>query len=852
MRFNHLLAGSLLTLALAGCAAIGKNGTLAPQHATITVRLDQPGAKVNPAMWGAFFEDINFGGDGGLYAEMVKNRGFEFPDSLMGWIKITPSNSRGDISILTDSPYRPSQTHYLRIASQAEAPMGISNEGFRGMGVRAGDAYDFSAQLRNVDGNAKLVVQLVGADGTTLTSAPLTASANWSEAKATLRPNATDPHARLALFVNGPGTVDCDFVSLFPRNTWKNRAGGLRADMVQTLADMHPGFLRFPGGCIVEGIHLSNRYQWKNTIGPVEDRKLILDRWNVEFPWRPTPDYYQSFGIGFFEFFQLCEDIHAEPLPLVNAGMACQFNSGELCPVDQLGPYIQDALDLIEFANGPADSPWGKKRADMGHPAPFNPPLTMLGVGNEQWGPQYIARLAPFTKAIKARYPDIQIISAAGPSPDDDRFAYLWPELQKFNVDGHKADIADQHCYANPIWFLANTTRFDSYDRNGPKVFFGEYAAQSVAICSTKNRNNLECALAEAAFMTGLERNAGVVTMASYAPLYSNIDAWQWTPDLMWTNSLQTLPTPNYYVQQMYCVNRGDVVLPATNDAPIGEMLPAGRVGMGTSRCAAEFKDVHVARADGTVLLHSSFSGGAGGWSGGDTWKVSADAYQQIDATASSAAFAGAKTWSDYTLTLKARRTSDSGALVITVCDDNTPAAAARAQWILGAPVGNLTVADPAKPEYILQTHFAEQDTLVAHTPGTLVTNQWYDLKITVQGDKIECFLDGKLIHSAAILHRQVPSLFTSATRDARTGQTILKVVNPGDRPTDATIQLAGAARVQSTGKAIVLAGDLMAENSFDKPATVVPVAVPLTDVASEFRHTFQPHSFTILRLGTP
>jgi len=357
------------------------------------------------------------------------------------------------------------------------------------------------------------------------------------------------------VLVDGKGTLDVDFVSLFPQHTWKNRPGGLRADMVQALADLHPGFLRFPGGCIVEGSVLERRYQWKNTICPVEERQLLINRWNYEFLHRPTPDYYQSFGLGFFEFFQLCEDIGAQPLPILNCGMACQFNSGELCPIDQLQPYIQDALDLIEFANGPTNSVWGAKRAAMGHPEPFN--MKMMGVGNEQWGQQYIDRYMKFAAAIKAKYPDIQLVSAAGPAPADQRFQFAWSKLRELH-----ADIIDEHCYAKPDWFYNNTHRYDSYDRNGPKVFMGEYAAQSVGIVSTKNRNNLECALSEAAYLTGLERNADVVRMASYAPLFANTEAWQWTPDLIWADSLNIALTPNYYVQQLFSRNRGDVILP--------------------------------------------------------------------------------------------------------------------------------------------------------------------------------------------------------------------------------------------------------------------------------------------------
>ena len=523
---------------------------------TITIQAGQPGPKINPAMWGIFFEDINFGADGGLYAELVKNRSFEFPDPLMGWVKISPSLAHGELSVRDDESFDTNNPHYVRILSEGTAPFGLSNEGFRGMGVRKGEAYDFSAQIRGIDGSPTLRVQLYGGDGTLLDKVELKDfSPGWKKYTATLHPKDTDAKARLAIVLDGKGIVDLDMVSLFPEHTWKNRPGGLRADMVQALADLHPGFLRFPGGCIVEGSVLERRYQWKNTIGPIEDRHLLIDRWNYEFQHRPTPDYFQSFGLGFLEYFQLCEDIGAEPLPILNCGMACQFNSGELCPIDELGPYIQDMLDLIEFANGATNTTWGAKRAALGHPEPFH--LKMLGVGNEQWGQQYIDRYAKFAQAIKEKYPEIQLVSAAGPDPADQRFQFAWSNLRALH-----ADIIDEHSYARPDWFFANTHRYDHYDRNGPKVFMGEYAAQSDFTVSTKNRNNLECALAEAAYMTGLERNADVVRMASYAPLFANTEAWQWTPDLIWVNSLDVLRTPNYYVQQLFSRNRGDVVLP--------------------------------------------------------------------------------------------------------------------------------------------------------------------------------------------------------------------------------------------------------------------------------------------------
>jgi alpha-L-arabinofuranosidase len=521
---------------------------------TITVQTDQPGAAINPGMWGIFFEDINLGADGGLYAELVKNRSFEFPDALMGWRVLGPTNG---IEVRDDQPFSRVQPHYVRVQSGT----GLANEGFRGIGVKAGEQYDFSAQVRRMAGSPQLEIELVDEAGQVLAGERIKKfSGDWQLKKVTLRPNATVAKARLNVTVAGGGAADLDMVSLFPQKTWKHRPGGLRADMVQLLADLKPGFMRFPGGCIVEGHTLTNRYQWKTTIGPVAERKLIMNRWNDEFKHRPTPDYYQSFGLGFFEYFQLCEDIGAAPLPILNCGMACQFNSGELCPLDQLDPYIQDALDLIEFANGPVTSEWGARRAAMGHPQPFN--LKMLGVGNEQWDQQYIERYTKFHQVLKAKHPEIKLVSAAGPSPDGKRFDYAWSKLPAL-----QADIVDEHCYAKPDWFYNNTHRYDHYDRNGPKVFFGEYAAQSDQIVSTNNRNNLECALAEAACMTGLEHNGDVVQMASYAPLFAHVEGWQWKPDLIWVDNLRSYGTPNYYVQKMFAHNAGDVLLPVKLDA---------------------------------------------------------------------------------------------------------------------------------------------------------------------------------------------------------------------------------------------------------------------------------------------
>ena len=523
----------------------------------IVVKVNQPKAAIQPTMWGIFFEDINLAADGGIYAELVKNRSFEFAKPWMGWRILKPDTTTG-VLIINRSESNPANPRFARISiGEGEASFGLSNEGFRGMGIKKGMVYHFSVMARQLEGSSlKMRIELVNPQGEIIGATKLAPEAKeWSKGIVSFTATATEPKAKLNIWFEGTGSIDTDMVSLFPDDTWKNRAGGLRADLVQLLADLKPGFLRFPGGCIVEGRDLENRYQWKKTVGKVEDRHVIVNRWNTEFKHRLTPDYYQSFGMGFFEYFQLAEDIGAEPLPILSCGMACQFNTAEVVPMDELDPYIQDALDLIEFANGTADSKWGKVRAKMGHSAPFN--LKMIGVGNEQWGAQYIERYEAFVKIIKVKYPEIKIVTGVGPSPDGKFFDYAAKELKRL-----KAEIVDEHYYANPEWFFQNATRYDNYDRNSYKIFAGEFAAQSKFTCSPDNQNNWKCALFEAAFMTGLERNADVVNLCSYAPLFAHVDGWQWTPDLIWFDNLKSFGTTNYYVQKMFSNNKGTQVLP--------------------------------------------------------------------------------------------------------------------------------------------------------------------------------------------------------------------------------------------------------------------------------------------------
>ncbi|MEI6949864.1 alpha-L-arabinofuranosidase C-terminal domain-containing protein [Paraflavisolibacter sp. H34] len=578
MNRTHVAGGRKRLIAALWAALACFNA--AGQKDVLTVKAGEIKAPIPATLWGVFFEDINFGADGGIYAELVKNRSFEFLKPLMGWTVQRKKAQEGDVLLLNRQDQHAANPRFLRVRGRGgeKGTLGLTNEGFRGMGIKQGMRYDFSVMYRQQVPGLKLHVELVDAKGMPIGDTVLTPFATdkqWHKQAVSFHAAATEPKAKLNIWFEGQGTIDLDMISLFPGDTWKNRPGGLRADMVRLLADMKPGFVRFPGGCIVEGFDLANRYQWKNTVGPVEDRPLLMNRWNTEFGHRPAPDYFQTFGLGFYEYFQLCEDIGAEPLPILNCGMACQYNTAEVVPLDQLDPYVQDALDLVEFANGPVSGKWGALRAQMGHPAPFN--LKMMGVGNENWGPQYLERLDVFTRALKEKYPGIKLVNSSGTDPDGARFHLLNDELRKRN-----ADLIDEHYYRKPEWFLANAGRYDNYPRNGSKVFAGEYAAHGPA-----KANNWQSALAEAAFMTGLERNADVVQMASYAPLFAHAEGWQWNPDLIWVDNLRTAPTTDYYVQKLFSLNKGTHVVPATmNGAPLAgqDSLYATASIDGTSR----------------------------------------------------------------------------------------------------------------------------------------------------------------------------------------------------------------------------------------------------------------------------
>ena len=542
-------------LAFLSALALSAGMNLNAQNANnMVIQANKIGAEIQPTMYGHFFEDINYGADGGLYAELVKNRSFDFPQNFMGW------DIFGKVTLQNDGPFE-RNPHYVRLSDPGHAHKrtGIENEGFFGIGIKANEKYRFTVWARGE--NQKIKVELINnasmGETQVITSQDVAInSKEWKKYEVILTPGETQAKAHLRIFLASPGSVDLEHVSLFPVDTWKGRENGLRKDLVQALADTKPGVFRFPGGCIVEGTDLATRYNWKNSVGSVENRPINENRWHYTFPHRFYPDYFQTYGMGFYELFLLAEDMGAEPLPVLNCGLSCQYQNDDPkahVSVDQLDSYIQDALDLIEFANGDTNTKWGKLRADMGHPAPFN--LKFIGIGNEQWGPEYPERLKLFVEAIRKAYPDMKIIGSSGPQSEGEDFDYLWPEMKKLKVD-----LVDEHFYRPESWFLKPGNRYDNYDRKGPKVFAGEYACHG----DGKKWNHFHASLLEAAFLTGVERNADVVHMATYAPLLAHVEGWQWRPDLIWFDNLRSVRSCSWYVQSLYGHNKGTNVVPLT------------------------------------------------------------------------------------------------------------------------------------------------------------------------------------------------------------------------------------------------------------------------------------------------
>lgn len=815
----------------------------------LTVDTLEKGVDIGDEMYGLFYEDINFAADGGLYAEMVKNRSFEYEQgkanngALHGYTVYNEAvlevmGSDATVSLLrNEAPLNENNPHYLRMTNTLDEPAGFINVGFLdGMSVIGGDSYRFTVYLKSDSYKGSVSAYLKTRLGETIAEGIIAAITDeWVKYELTLTAGEDVNPAQLLVVLNDSGTLDVDMVSLFPHNTYKNRENGLRADLVEMLEGLNPGFIRFPGGCIVEGGSLTTAYNWKDTVGDVAERKQNINIWhgNNAYP------YYQSYGLGFYEYFLLCEDLDAAPVPILNCGMACQARTNEVVPLSDLDQYIQDALDLIEFANGSIDTKWGALRAEMGHPEPFN--MEYLGIGNEQWQSVYFARYDKFQEVLREKYPEIKLVTSSGPSSGGDLYEYAWRRIDSYqNEFITYADLVDEHYYNAPEWFLQNVYRYDAYDRDGTDVFLGEYAAKA---------NNLYAAVAEAAYMTGLERNADVVKMAAYAPLFGSLVSSQWSPDLIWFNNSTVYGSANYYIQKMFANNMGDYTLKSELTGDNSATAITGKIGLGTWLTSAEFDDVLVVDNEtGEVLYENNFDERGGGWlksTQGD-WKIVESSGNQVFAQQNasfptdnsimgSAIYCGDVNWSNYTFTCKAKKVSGAEGFLIpfAVKDFNN-----FYHWNIGGWRNSLSVVEQAQGG--TKTNACETVSL------NISPVKWYEIKIIVGTDTVECYLDGVLMHT--INSKNVLPVYETVSRDESTGDIIVKIVNSTESEAVIHVDLMNA-DVSGTAKVELLtAENKAAENSLSNPEYISTVTSNM-EISKKFDYQAPAYSVSILRI---
>ncbi|MGW5972862.1 alpha-L-arabinofuranosidase C-terminal domain-containing protein [Streptomyces sp. NPDC055186] len=799
----------------------------APAHAedvtdyTITVDPGAEGTAIGDTMYGVFFEDINRAADGGLYAELVQNRSFEYSTADNGSYTPLTSWSVGGTAEVRDDSGRLNERN--RAYLSLEAGSAVTNAGYNtGIRVEKGKRYDFSVWARAQSGTT-LTVTLKDAASELGAARQVAVKGEWARYKATFTATRTSNRGRLTVATSS--TAALDMVSLFPRDTFKNQPNGLRKDLAEKIAALKPGFVRFPGGCLVNtgsmedyseasGWQRKRSYQWKDTIGPVEERATNANFWG----------YNQSYGLGYYEYFRFAEDVGAMPLPVVPALVTGCGQNRATDDEALLKRHIQDTLDLIEFANGPAHSTWGKVRAEMGHRKPFG--LTHIGVGNEENLPEeFFTRFERFRAVIEAEYPDITVISNSGPDDTGTTFDTLW----QLNREG-EVDMVDEHYYNSPRWFLQNNDRYDSYDRSGPKVFLGEYASQG---------NAWKNALAEAAFMTGLERNADVVELASYAPLLANEDYVQWSPDMIWFNNRASWGSADYEVQKLFMTNVGDHVVPSKASGTPDVSGPlTGAVGLSTWATSAAYDDVRVTAADGTPLFDDDFSGDAAQWthSSSGSWTVRDGQYLQTDEAAENTMVtAGDPAWQDYDLHVRATKKSGKEGFLIAFGVKDT---GNYYWWNLGGWNNTRSAVEQAVD--------GGKSTLISK-PGSIETGRAYDIDIKVRGRQVTLFLDGQewgtfTDDKPAEPFRQV------VTRDAASGDLIVKVVNAQPAEARTAIDLGGV-RTASTARVTTLAADADAVNT-ETDTPVAPVTSRFRGVADRFTYTFPAHSVTFLRIA--
>jgi alpha-L-arabinofuranosidase len=779
------------------------------QPAKVTVDVAHPAHPISSTLWGIFFEDINMSADGGIYPELVRNRSFEDSDELQNWKFSNVGSGASEASVITADvqtrppvpPLNPFNRKSLRVKS--DGGFQLENDGYWGMNIVSGEDYTFQLAARAEKYDGKLTAKLLSKSGQVLASGEISGFGRaWKYHTLNFVASGTDPRAKLEITGSGQGVLFLDMISLMPKKTWKNH--NLRIDLAESLDGLHPKFMRFPGGCWVEGDDFAHMNHWKNTIGSVDTRTPL---WNI---W----GYYATHGLGFYEYLQLAEDLGAEPLFDINVGMSHK----EIVPLDRMNEWVQDALDAIEFANGPTNSLWGSARARQGHPAPFH--LKYLEVGNENGGAAYRERWPLFVNAIHAKYPEINFI------------ANHW---QGGYPSTPAPDIVDEHFYDTPEWFMRNAGHYDNYDRQGPKIFVGEYAV-------TRNcgLGNLRGAIGEAAFMTGLERNSDHVIMASYAPLLVNANHRAWNPDLINFDSAKWYGLPSYYVQKMFAESRGDVYLPTEVHSPDVDMTaPGGMVGVGTWNTAAEFKNVKVTAPDGKILFESDFSRSTQGWKllgNAADWKVQDGALRQNAEKEFIRALAGSQQWVDYTLTLQARKISGAEGFLI-LFHINGPED--RTWWNIGG-WGNTADA-------------IESGGTLDSKPSHIETGHWYDIKVVVSGKRVKCYLDGEAIHD---LHYDaggiINSLYATAASDRKSGDLIVKIANASANALETELVFSGATNLAGVGTAIVLTSESPSdENSLEEPTKVAPKSEPVKFSGTTVRRSFPGNSFTVLRLQT-
>ena len=800
---------------------------------TVEVKLDfnKKGHEIPKTLYGIFYEDINYAADGGLYPELIANRGFDWTTKgLEGWVKDYRGGAMARITRQLGKPVHPNTATYLRIETfGAGEGCGVKNNGYSGIAVKQGEKYDLSFYARAFDhykGTIRIVLEVDGkelarhvvANGDLSISSPNkdgidVVLPDWKKYSTVLVPNATATNASLSVLMDKAGTIDIELVSLFPQDTFAGRKNGLRKDLVQLLKDMKPGVMRFPGGCIIEGGDFGNWYDWKRTVGPIERREINWNRWG----------YWQTHGLGYFEYFQLSEDIGAEPMPILAAGMTCQFANAELAPIDSMEYFIQNALDLIEFANGDVNTKWGKVRADMGHPKPFN--MKYLGVGNENWDQVFLDRYLVIDRGIRAKHPEIKIISSAGAGPSGPRYDLAW----KFLIES-KADLVDEHYYVKADWLLSNATRYDQFDRKGPKVYAGEYA------CHLPNRaNSLYSAISEAAMMTGFERNSDIVVMTSYAPLFGKVAHDQWKPDLIWYDNVRSFGSPNFYVQKLFASNLPTTLIPSTCNAQSVPMKPAGCIGIQTWNTVAEFKDITVTKGSETLYAYKP---DLKGWSKtkDGKWIVKDGALRQtVPDKSNTGIVIGEPTWSDYTLTLKARKISGDEGFIVRFRDGGNR----NVHLNLGG-WGN-------------QSHGLEagQGNIIGgKKAGRIESDKWYDIKIVLVGDKVSAWLDNEVICKDVVVETaSTIDFFTVSGFDKDAGEIVVKCINAAesDRPLKLDF---GTQKLQAQkAKRITLSGEANVVNDLDNPTRCAPVldTVDVTD-GSVFTTTLKPMSMTVFR----